>query len=50
MENFYNSTKFTNVSRVKQVVYPLYFTGNMADSAAVCRNNRKKLPPDMIMT
>ena len=35
MENIYNSTKFTNVSRVELAVYPLYFTGNMADSTAV---------------
>ena len=32
MEKFYNSTKFRNTSRVKEAVYPVYFTGNMADS------------------
>ena len=33
MEKFYNSTEFINVSRVKEAVYPVYFTGNRADSA-----------------
>ena len=37
MENIYNYIKFTNVSRVKWAVYPLYFTGNM--------DAKKKIPP-----
>ena len=32
MENICNYTKFTNVSRVKYAVYPLYLSGNIADS------------------
>ena len=34
---FYNSTKFGNVSSVKVAVYPVYFTGNMADSTGSLR-------------
>ena len=45
MENIYNYTKFTNVSRVKYAVYPLYLTGNIADSTAVHRKPRKKYRP-----
>ena len=45
MERFYNSTKLINVSRVKEAVYPVYFTGNMADSAAVHRKPKKKYRP-----
>ena len=45
MEKLYSSTKFINVSRVKETAYPVYFTGNMADSAAVHRNLRKKYRP-----
>ena len=42
MINIYNFTKFTNVSRVKQAVYSLYFTGNIDVSTAVHRKPRKK--------
>ena len=35
MGKIYNSTKLINVSRVKEAVYPVYFTGNMSDSTAV---------------
>ena len=45
MENTYNYTKFTNVSRVKYAVYPLYLTGNIADSTAIHRKPRKKYRP-----
>ena len=45
MENIYNYTKFTNVSRVKYAVYTLYLTGNIADSTAVHRKPRKKYRP-----
>ena len=45
MEKFYNSTKFINVSRVKEAIYPVYFTGNTADSIAVHRKLRKKFHP-----
>ena len=38
MEKFYNS-------RVKEAVYPVYFTGNMADYAMVHRRTRKKSRP-----
>ena len=48
MEKFYNSTKFINVSWVKEAVYPVYFTGNMADSAAVHRKPRKKSRPSYL--
>ena len=41
MDSVYNYTKFTNVSRVKYAVYPLYLTENMADSTAVHRKPRK---------
>ena len=46
MENIYNYTKFTNVSRVKLAVYPLYFTGNIDVSTAVHRKPRKKYCTD----
>ena len=46
MENIYNYTKFTNVSRVEKAVYPLYLTGNIAYSTAVHRKLRKKYRPD----
>ena len=45
MGKFYNLTKFGNVSSVKVAIYPVYFTGNMADSAAVHRKPRKKYRP-----
>ena len=45
MEKFYNSTKSINVSRVKEAVYPVYFTENMADSATVHRKPRQKSRP-----
>ena len=45
MENIYNYTKFTNVSRVKYAVNPLYLKGNIADSTAVHRKPRKKYRP-----
>ena len=45
MENIYNYTKFTNVSRVKKAVYPLYFTGNIDVSTAVHKKPRKKYRP-----
>ena len=42
MKNFYNSTKFINVTRVKkEAIYPVYFTGNIADSDAAHRKPRK---------
>ena len=41
----YSYTKFTNVSRVKYVVYPPYLTGNIADSTVVHRKPRKKYCP-----
>ena len=41
MENTYNGTKFCNVLRVKLAVYPVYFTGNTANSTAVYRKHRK---------
>ena len=41
MGKFYNSTKFIIILRVKEAVYPVYFTGNMADSAMVHRKPRK---------
>ena len=47
MENIYNFTKFTNVSRVKYAIYPLYLTGNIADSTEVLRKPRKKYRPDV---
>ena len=37
MEKTVHSTKFRKVSRVREVIYPVYFTGNMADSAEVHR-------------
>ena len=46
MENIYNSTKFTNISRVKKAIYPLYFTGNIDVSTATHRKPRKKYRPD----
>ena len=36
-----NCTKFTNIARVKVAVYPLYLTGNIADSTKVQRKPRK---------
>ena len=45
MENIYNYTKFTNFSRVKQFVYPLYFTRDIYISTAVHRKPRKKYRP-----
>ena len=45
MEKIYNSTKLINVSRVKEAVYPVYFTGNMVDYAAVHRKPKKKYRP-----
>ena len=45
MEKIYNYTKFTNVSRVKYAIYPLYFTGNIADFTAVHRKPRKRFRP-----
>ena len=45
MENIYNYTKFTNVSRAKLAVYPVYFTGNIDVSTAVHRKPRKKYRP-----
>ena len=45
MENIYNSTKFTNVSRIKYAIYPLYLTGNIDVSTAVHRKPRKKYHP-----
>ena len=39
---FYNSTKFRNVSRVKEAVY---FTGNIADSNVAYRASRKESRP-----
>ena len=50
MKNIYNYTKFTNVSRVKQAVYPLYFTGNIDVSTAVHRKPRKKYRPVQVST
>ena len=47
IENIYNYTKFTNVSWVKYAVYPLYLTGNIADSTAVHRKPRKKYCPGL---
>ena len=46
MENIYNYTKFTNVSRVKKAVYPLYFTGYIDVSSAAHRKPRKKYRPE----
>ena len=46
MEKIDNSTKLINVSRVKEAVYPVYFTGNMADSAAVHRKPWIKSRPE----
>ena len=48
MENIYNYTNFTDVSRVKSAVYPLYFIGNIADSTAVHRKPRKKYRPGVM--
>ena len=48
IENIYNYIKFTNVSRVKYAVYPLYLTGNIADSTVVHRKPRKKYRPDRV--
>ena len=45
MDKFCNSTKFINVLRVTEAVYTVYFTGNMAYSAAVHRKPRKKYRP-----
>ena len=45
MQNFYYSTKFRNVSRVKLAVYSVYFLGNIADSNRVHRKPRKKSWP-----
>ena len=45
MENIYNYTKFTNVSRVKYAVYPLYFPGNIDVFTTVHRKPRKKYRP-----
>ena len=45
MENIYKYTKFTNVSRVKYAVYPLYLIGNIVDSTAVHKKPRKKSRP-----
>ena len=45
IENIYNYTKFTNVSRVKYAVYPQYSTGNIADSTAVHWKPRRKYRP-----
>ena len=45
MENIYNYTKFTNVSRIKLAVYPLYLTRNIDVSTAVHRKPRKKYRP-----
>ena len=45
MEKLYNPTKLINVSRVKEAVYPVSFTGNMADSSAVHRKPSKILCP-----
>ena len=45
MENFYNSTRFRKVSRVKLAVYPVYFTGNTADCNMVHRPPGKKSNP-----
>ena len=39
MEKFYNSTKFIIVSRAKEAVNPVYFTGNMADPMGASRKN-----------
>ena len=41
MENIYNYTKFTNVSRVKYAIYPLYFTGNIDVSTAFTESQEK---------
>ena len=49
MEKIYDSTKSINVSRVKEAVYLVYFTGNMADSAAVHRKLEKKYRPGTFM-
>ena len=46
MENIYNYAKFIDVSRIKQAVYPLYFTGNIDVSTTVHRKPRKKYRPD----
>ena len=45
MKNIYKYTKFTNVSRVKYAVYPLYLIGNIVDSTAVHKKPRKKSRP-----
>ena len=45
LEKIYNSTKFRTVSMVKEAVYPQFFTGNIADSAAVHRKPKKKSRP-----
>ena len=42
MEKFCISTKFRNISKVKEAIYPVYFTGNMADPAAFHRKPIKK--------
>ena len=42
MEKFCISTKFRNISKVKEAIYPVYFTGNMADPAAAHRKQIKK--------
>ena len=41
MQNICNSTKSRKVSMMKQAVYPVYFTENVADSTAVHRKPRK---------
>ena len=50
MENTYNGTKFCNVLRVKLAVYPVYFTGNTANSTAVYRKHRKNPTPPNSLT